>query len=536
MARLSPGCRRAGHGAGGRAFRVLRAVCAGAYPNDQRPEGQKGRHLGPRLRQVLVPRIMAAYVGLDPDTDINWVTSPTVRPADLFEAGKVDAFLGFPPESLELRAREIGRVIVNTTTDKPWSQYFCCPVFGNREFVRDHPIATKRYLRAILMAADICATEPEQAARRQVDAGFTPRYDYALQTLTELPYDRWREFDPEDALRFYALRLREVGMINSTPHADHRRGHRLALPERAQARAEGVRRRACSDRGGEPTLRVLVLVLAALILAPLGAQAADLVVWWEKGFTPRRIRRSVSYRRLRGEDGKQVELVRHDVISDVACSGGARGRAAARLPVRPIAEHVIPRWAYEDRLVDLTDVIGPFKDLFDPDVFELATLLNGRDSGHGLTRCRWAATPTTSTSGRACWSRRASPLPTFQRSGRRSGRSGATRSSPPCARPWDARTSMASGCRCRSARRHRDGTTSSSRWPTPRAGRARWLPPVEEPATRAIIQALERYTAIYKTAARRPTQWIGRGRQQPGFSRATGRDDDQTPRWRARTS
>ena len=49
--------------------------------------------------------------------------------------------------------------------------------------------------------------------------GSRQRYDYALQTLTELPYDRWREFDPEDSLRFYALRLHEVGMIKSSPNA-----------------------------------------------------------------------------------------------------------------------------------------------------------------------------------------------------------------------------------------------------------------------------------------------------------------------------
>jgi NitT/TauT family transport system substrate-binding protein len=40
-----------------------------------------------------------------------------------------------------------------------------------------------------------------------------------LETLSELPYDRWREYDPEDALRFYALRLHEVGMIGSSPNA-----------------------------------------------------------------------------------------------------------------------------------------------------------------------------------------------------------------------------------------------------------------------------------------------------------------------------
>ena len=132
-------------------------------------------------------------------------------PMELFAQGKVDAFLGFPPEPQELRARKIGHVIINTTTDKPWSQYFCCMVVGNAEFVRDHPVATKRVLRAILKATDICAAEPERAAQQLVDRGFTERYDYALETVTELPYAQWRELDPEDSLRFFGLRLHEVG-------------------------------------------------------------------------------------------------------------------------------------------------------------------------------------------------------------------------------------------------------------------------------------------------------------------------------------
>ena len=162
--------------------------------------------------------IMVAHVGLDPHQDIDWVTAgPTGTPKQLFMDRQVDAFLGFPPEPQELRAGRIGRVILNTATDQPWSQYFCCTAFGNRDFVRAHPIATKRALRAILKATDICATEPERAAQRLVDGGFTERYDYALQTLTELPYNAWREFDPEDSLRFFALRLREVDMIKATP-------------------------------------------------------------------------------------------------------------------------------------------------------------------------------------------------------------------------------------------------------------------------------------------------------------------------------
>src|SRR5215813_1832790 len=161
---------------------------------------------------------MASYVGLDPAKDIRWVTSASPKPMELFADGKIDAFLGLPPEPQELRARNIGRVIFNSATDRPWSQYFCCMVAGHREYVRKYPVATKRVLRAIIKAADLCASQPERVARRIVDAGFTPRYDYALQTLKEISYAKWREYDPEDTIRFYSLRLRESGFIRANPN------------------------------------------------------------------------------------------------------------------------------------------------------------------------------------------------------------------------------------------------------------------------------------------------------------------------------
>jgi NitT/TauT family transport system substrate-binding protein len=161
---------------------------------------------------------MAAYVGLDAARDIDWVLSPSVAPMELFIKGKIDAFLGTPPEPQELRARKVGHVIVNSAIDRPWSQYFCCMLTGNRDFIRTHPVATKRVLRAILKATDYCLNDPAGGARRMVERGFTPRYDYALQTLNEVPYNRWRDYDPEDTIRFYALRLREAGMIKSNPN------------------------------------------------------------------------------------------------------------------------------------------------------------------------------------------------------------------------------------------------------------------------------------------------------------------------------
>jgi len=163
--------------------------------------------------------VMAAHVGLDPRRDIEWViVGDGADCAELLATGRIDAFLVGPPDAQALRDRKIGHVILNITTDKPWSDYFCCMPYGNRAFVREHPVATKRYLRALLKAADFCTAEPKTVAQRLVDGKYAARYDYALQGLTEVSYKNWREFDPEDSLRFYALRLHEVGMIKSTPN------------------------------------------------------------------------------------------------------------------------------------------------------------------------------------------------------------------------------------------------------------------------------------------------------------------------------
>jgi NitT/TauT family transport system substrate-binding protein len=170
-------------------------------------------HTGP----ILFISTMAAYVGLAPRQDINWVTHPRAESMRLLAEGKIDAYLGFPPDPQELRAKQVGHVVVNSAVDRPWSQYFCCLVAGNREFVRKHPVATKRALRAILKAADVCALEPDGSAQSLVDRGYAARYEYVRQLMQELPYGKWREYNPEDTIRFYALRLHEAGIIKSSP-------------------------------------------------------------------------------------------------------------------------------------------------------------------------------------------------------------------------------------------------------------------------------------------------------------------------------
>ena len=175
----------------------------------------RGKRVGLASSPPALLIMIAASVGVE-RKDIDWVTDPALRPLDLFADGKIDAFLGFPPEPQELHARHAGRVIVNTALDRPWSQYFCCMLVGNREFVRKNPVATKHAVRAILKATDLCDSEPERVASVIVDRGFADRSDPLPQILKDNPY-KWREYDAEDTIRFYALRLQEVGLIKSSP-------------------------------------------------------------------------------------------------------------------------------------------------------------------------------------------------------------------------------------------------------------------------------------------------------------------------------
>ena len=161
---------------------------------------------------------LLAYVGIDIEHEVEFVEA---NPADLVPqvlADTFDAWLLTRPFSTLLRKANIGHVVVDGIVDPPWSQYFGGMATANRDFVEQHPAATKRALRAILKATDVCAREPERAARYLVDHGYTTlTYDLALDGIPAMSYAAWREFDPEDTMRFYALRLKEAGLVTSTP-------------------------------------------------------------------------------------------------------------------------------------------------------------------------------------------------------------------------------------------------------------------------------------------------------------------------------
>ena len=180
-------------------------------------KGKTAGVLGLRTAQHIFLSSIATSVGLDPGRDIKWATHPASEAKQLLADGKIDAFLGFPPDPQELRAKKVARVLLNSALDRPWSQYFCCLISGNREFVRKHPVATKRVVRAILKGSELCASDPDRAVKAFLDQGFAMNPAYARQAIQELPYGKWRDYNPEETVRFYALRLREAGMVKNAP-------------------------------------------------------------------------------------------------------------------------------------------------------------------------------------------------------------------------------------------------------------------------------------------------------------------------------
>ena len=116
-------------------IRLLRAVRARAHSKHPRPEGQAGWHSRAADQRAPAPRGDRSGGRARSPKGHRLGHHALRRLPATFTERKVDAFLGFPPQPQELRARKIGRVILNMTTDKPWSQYFCCIAFGNRAWV-----------------------------------------------------------------------------------------------------------------------------------------------------------------------------------------------------------------------------------------------------------------------------------------------------------------------------------------------------------------------------------------------------------------
>ena len=169
--------------------------------------------------------ILLGWVGI-PLTEVDFI--PALGPDDYdgmvnnFKEGRADAVLAGGAEGPKLRRlpKSPGHVLLETMTDKPWSQYFCCSLVANRDWARLNPIATKRVTRALLKATNDAGKDHSKAAHDAHASGvasvFFADETLVTETMAMCTYN-WRDVDPEETLRFFALRLAEAKLITKTP-------------------------------------------------------------------------------------------------------------------------------------------------------------------------------------------------------------------------------------------------------------------------------------------------------------------------------
>jgi NitT/TauT family transport system substrate-binding protein len=189
----------------GEAITVLTGVhvgCFELFTNEQIRairdlKGKKVGIQGAGVYQHAFIAAMAAHVGLDPAKDIEWVLSPTPRRWSCLQKARSMHSSAFHPSHRNCapaRSRATGTLFAN---------------------IRSPPsVRCARFSRQLIFARPIRRLPHGE----MVDRGFTTHYEYALQMLNEVPYNKWRQYDPADTIRFYSLRLHEAGTIKSTPN------------------------------------------------------------------------------------------------------------------------------------------------------------------------------------------------------------------------------------------------------------------------------------------------------------------------------
>ena len=131
--------------------------------------------------------------------------------------------------------------------------------------------------------------------------------------------------------------------------------------------------------------RAVVLALA-IVLTPLGAWGADLVVWWDKPVYPKEQEAlNDTVLAFEQETGKQVELVlypQQDLVDNLVKALEVGHPPDFAFSV--LLNTYIPRWALEDRLVDLTEPVESFYNLFDHYLLDRNVLLNATTGQRAL--------------------------------------------------------------------------------------------------------------------------------------------------------
>jgi NitT/TauT family transport system substrate-binding protein len=114
------------------------------------------------------------HEGLDPQKDVQWRSYPPTELDGALARGEVDAIALNDP--LAQMIVESGKAVklVNTASDAPFKDEYCCMVTIAGSFIKEDPAGAAAVTRALMKGAKWVSENPDEAAKLAVDKKYVP--------------------------------------------------------------------------------------------------------------------------------------------------------------------------------------------------------------------------------------------------------------------------------------------------------------------------------------------------------------------------
>ena len=184
-----------------------------------KPEDLKGKRIG--IQGIgTSPWFFAARVvsslGMDIKHDVEWKVYPLAELKQALEKKEVDAISVIDPAGELLLSEGFARDIVNSNTDAPYKDEYCCVVFVSGQLIKTDPDTATRLTRAILKAAKWVSSNPQSAAEICVEKKYmSGTVELNVRVLAQLNYMPSVEGGAE-ATKTAASAMQKVGILDAS--------------------------------------------------------------------------------------------------------------------------------------------------------------------------------------------------------------------------------------------------------------------------------------------------------------------------------
>ncbi|MFL5341165.1 MAG: ABC transporter substrate-binding protein [Gemmataceae bacterium] len=211
-------------------------VQAGKNTNIKTLEDLKGKKIGVTVLgsppHLFASRAMVAQ-GINPEKDVEWITTPADTFGLALDQGKLDAVASAEPIGTKLLVTGKVHNVCDQAVTPPYGDEYCCVVTLNGKFARENPEAAAKVTRALLKGAKWVGANPTAAAKLAVEKKYvSATAEINAQAISMLKYEPGVAKAKRD-LHSVAQELKQSGFLKPSTNADE-------LADRAWMDLDGV--------------------------------------------------------------------------------------------------------------------------------------------------------------------------------------------------------------------------------------------------------------------------------------------------------